>query len=290
MGRISAIAIGLNSPQNEPPIPETRIHIESPCPGPYRLPKLECLRANMTKPTTPGPAASAKKSAPKKAPAALKSAIPWQRRSFSHRFLLALALSFGFDYASSIRTWLTSRGEIHGMILGAGPPPEAVGAWIGLGTSLAVWIGLMIGGGIVWKRVREAKTPRATLPSAETSKIFLWLFLDSIVIGCVSFAILYADLNQRREWSSPEKVLARSEGVLQDKDASAGDRALALSNIETRRNQAGSLEILRRAVREETGETRMFAAARHLDAMFQASTVVSDTRNQWCLFAVTPFR
>ncbi len=175
--------------------------------------------------------------------------------------VLALALSFGFDYASSVRSWLTSHGEIHGTILGPGPPPEDIGGWITRAASLAIWIGLMLGCGIAWKRARERKTPHATLLPGETSRIFLWLCLDSIVIGCLTFAILRADLNQRREWSSPEKVLARAEGVLQDKDASAGDRALALNTIEHLRDQTATLDILRRAVREETGETQMSAAA-----------------------------
>ena len=175
--------------------------------------------------------------------------------------VLALALSFGFDYASSIRSWLSSHGEIHGTILGPGPPPEDIGGWVTRSASLAIWIGLMLGCGIAWKRAREAKAPRATLTPAETSKIFFWLGLDSIVIGCLTFAILHADLEQRREWSSPEDVFARAAGVLQDKDASAGDRALALNTIEHLRNQTATLDILRHAVREDTGETQMSAAA-----------------------------
>lgn len=174
--------------------------------------------------------------------------------------VLALALSFGFDYASSIRAWLTSRGELHGTVLGPGPPPEDIGGWIVRAASLAVWIGLMIAGGIAWKRAREAQAPPAALTPVEISKLMSWLVFDSIVIGLVLFSILWTDLNQRREWSNPEHVFARAAAVLQEKGASEGDRALALNTIEGFHNDQAT-EILRLAVREETGETQMSAAA-----------------------------
>jgi len=174
--------------------------------------------------------------------------------------VLALALSFGFDYASSIRSWLTSTGEVHGTILGPGPPPEAIGGWIFRGLSLAVWIGLMIGVGIAWKRSREREAPPDALTPAEISKMFLWMFLDAIVVGGLTFAILRADLQQRRVFSSPQNVFDREAAVLNDKEASAGDRALALNAIEGTRDSR-TTDLLRRAVQEETGETQLTAAA-----------------------------
>jgi len=173
--------------------------------------------------------------------------------------IFALALAFGFDFASSIRSWLTSRGEIHGTILGPGPPPEAIEGWIFRALSLVVWIGLIIAVGIAWKRNREKQSPPATLPPMEISKIYLWLFLDSIVVGLLTFAILRADLQQRRVWSNPQNVFDRAAAVVNDKEASAGDRALALNTIEQSRDIRAT-DLLRRAVHEETGENQISAA------------------------------
>ena len=174
--------------------------------------------------------------------------------------VLALALSFGLQFATSIRSWLTSRGEIHGTLLGSGPPPEDIGGWIFRALSLAVWIGLMIVVGIAWKRSRDSHALSTALPPVEISKIYFWLGIDSLLVGVLTFAILSADLNRRREWSSPENVFARAASVLQDKDASTGDRALALNTIEQSRDDR-SIDLLRRAVHEETGETQLAAAA-----------------------------
>jgi len=173
--------------------------------------------------------------------------------------VLALALSFGLDYASSMRSWLTNRGEIHGTILGPGPPPEDIGGWIFRALSLAVWIGLMLAVSIAWKRVRQAQAPATELTLSETSKIYLWLGIDSIVIGLVTFAILNADLKQRRVWSNPENVFDRAASVLQDKDASGGDRALALNTIGQSRDSR-AIDLLRRAVHVESGQNQIAAA------------------------------
>jgi hypothetical protein len=174
--------------------------------------------------------------------------------------ILALALSFAVDFASSIRSWLTSRGGIHGTLLGPGPPPEDIGGWILRGISLAFWIGLMVAVGIAWKRRREAEAPITALTPGEVSRIFFWLSLDSVVIGVVTFAILHADLRQRRVWSSPDHVFAREVSVLQDKDASEGDRALALNTISHFHNDQAT-DLLREAVRKDSGTTRLNAAA-----------------------------
>jgi hypothetical protein len=173
--------------------------------------------------------------------------------------VMALALSFGFQFASSSRYWLTSRGELHGTILGAGPPPEDIGGWIFRAIDSAVWIGLMIWGGIAWKRAREKETPPSPLTKPEVSRIYLWLVIDSLVIGVLTFAILNADLKQRRIWSNPESVFAREAAVLQDKEASEGDRALALNALRGFRTEQAT-ELLRREVRDETGENQISAA------------------------------
>ena len=174
--------------------------------------------------------------------------------------VMAWALGFSFDFATSIRSWLSSTGEKHGTILGPGPPPEAVEAWVMRGLSLACWIGLMLWGGIAWKRAREKAAEAAESTPWETAQIFGWLILDSLLIGCVMFAVLSADLAQRREWSNPENVFDRAVGVLNDKGASPGDRALALNTIEHSRNDR-AFDLLQRAVQEETGDTRLYAAA-----------------------------
>jgi hypothetical protein len=175
--------------------------------------------------------------------------------------VLALAISFGLAYEHSVTTWLSSRGVIHGTIIGGGAPPEDIGGQLATFASLAVWIALMAMAGVKWKDSREPLSPPPTLARGETAKMCFWLTLDSVFIAVITFALLSTLLIERREWSKPESVFARAVAVLNDKGASPGDRALALDTIEKFRNQDGAIEILRRAVREETGATRLYAAA-----------------------------
>jgi len=173
--------------------------------------------------------------------------------------ILALAVSFGFDFAASIGFWLTSRGELHGQILGSGPPPEAIDGWLLYAGSLAAWIALMIGCGLAWKRKRDVPEHETIFIAARRAKIMTWLWLDSVVIIAVLLAILVPYTMQRYAWSRPEKVFERAAAVLQESGTSPGDRALALDTV-SRFRTPESIDLLRRAVKEETGATQLRAA------------------------------
>jgi hypothetical protein len=171
--------------------------------------------------------------------------------------VIALALSFGLAYISNLDTWLTSRGEIHGIIIGGGPLPEDIGGQMLVIGSLAAWIALMVATALKWKHRRLGK-PDALEPNQRA--VVPWcLSFESIVIGVITFAILHQCLVQRRDWSSPEHVLVRSVGVLNDPGASAGDRALALTTIQ-RSHDPRAIQVLRREAREDTGENQIKAA------------------------------
>jgi hypothetical protein len=171
--------------------------------------------------------------------------------------LVALALSFGLAYERSVTRWITSRGELHGTILGGGPAPEDFGGHLLVLVSLAVWIAIMVAVALKWKHVRTGR--EEALDPREDDRISLYLMLDSMLILVVTVALLYFLLLQRREWSSPDQIIQRATTVLNDRGSSVGDRALALNTIE-RSSDPRAIELRRRAAREETGENQIAAA------------------------------
>lgn len=171
--------------------------------------------------------------------------------------VMALAVSFGWSYVSSLDSWLTSRGEMHGTILGAGPPPEDIGDHLLVLGSLGAWIALLVVGALKWKHLRLG--PPDKLESPKKALVHGYLALDSILIAVITVTILDLCLMQRREWSDPNQVLARYIGVLDDEGSSAGDRALALHTIGRSRDPR-VIEVLRREARDGTGENHLSAA------------------------------
>jgi hypothetical protein len=171
--------------------------------------------------------------------------------------VIALALSFGLAYVSSLDKWLTSRGEIHGTMIGGGPAPEDLGGQALVLGSLAAWIAFLVWAALKGKR----RGPGAPEPLDRQGKAAVqkWLALDSILIGVITAAILHHSLVQRREWTSPNEVIARAIGVINDQGSSAGDRALALNTLE-RSHDPRATELLRREAREDTGDNQIRAA------------------------------
>jgi len=174
--------------------------------------------------------------------------------------VVALAVVFGLSYLHSATTWLSDRGEIHGMIIGGGAFPDINGQLPVLG-SLAVWFALMVWLALAWKRTRAVQSP--PLDPAEAELVSRRVTTGAFLVAGTAFLLLAAFYHHRREWSSPQRVLERQSAVLADKNASLGARAEALATIEGF-DVPGVTEILRREVREDTGNNQINAALRLL--------------------------
>jgi hypothetical protein len=171
--------------------------------------------------------------------------------------VVALALTFSLEFYNSVMVWLTSRGELHGTILGGGPAPEDVGGHVLAFVARAIWITLMTSCGLAYKR-REEKTGASS--PRDTTAILTWTLIDSALIALATTLLLASLLSERRAWSSPQAVYQRETNVLQNPGATAGDRALAMSAIEHNPGPQ-TTEMLERAMKEETGENQLHAAA-----------------------------
>jgi len=116
----------------------------------------------------------------------------------------------------------------------------------------------MIGVGIAWKRSGKG-SPADALTPAEISKMFLWMFLDAIVVGGLTFAILRATCSSAAFLAAAERL--RPGGSRIERQGGLGGRpGTGLNAIEGTRDSR-TTDLLRRAVQEETGETQLTAAA-----------------------------